>query len=71
MDKKNSLFPRNNMESAAWQKYFSIEKILKTGSDYINVVKKEIKNPFWNDTFAVFQMILGKLEVQSWDEFIT
>lgn len=52
-------------------KTVSIEKILKTGSDYINVVKKEIKNPFWKDTFTVFQIIQEKLEVQSWDEFIT
>lgn len=48
-----------------------IEKILKTGSDYINVVKKEIKNPFWKDTLTVFQKFQEKLEVRSWDEFIT
>lgn len=33
--------------------------------------KTEIKNPFWKDTFTVFQIIQEKLEVQSWDEFIT
>lgn len=68
---KRILYSQETKWKVLLGKIVSIEKILKTGSDYINVVKKEIKNPFWKDTFTVFQIIQEKLEVQSWDEFIT
>ncbi len=68
---KRILYSQETKWKVLLGKTVSIEKILKTGSDYINVVKKEIKNPFWKDTFTVFQIIQEKLEVQSWDEFIT
>ena len=52
-------------------KIVPLEMLMKTGSEFINAVKKDIKNNFWIDTFSAFQTIQDKTEIQSWYDLIS
>ena len=64
-----------NNQDSKWksliQETLNIDKILNTGSNYIEVIKKEMTNNFWKDTLTAFQNIQEKMTIESWQDFIS
>lgn len=46
------------------------DKTLYLGSDYLNTLLKELKNPFWKDILIAFQNIQEKTEITTWNVFM-
>ena len=48
-----------------------LKRLLQTGSDHINAIKKDLVYPFWKDTFKGFQKVQDKLKLESWNDFMS
>ena len=64
-----------NNQDSKWksliQETLNIDKILNTGSSYIEVIKKKWQITFWEDTLTAFQNIQEKITIESWQDFIS
>ena len=68
---KRILYSQDTKWKSLLNKIVPLEMLMKTGSEFINAVKKDIKNNFWIDTFSAFQTIQDKTEIQSWYDLIS
>ena len=62
-----------NYQYSKWkpliQEAINIDKKLNYGSNYIEVIKKELTNNFWKDTLTAFQNIKEEITIESWQDF--
>ena len=51
--------------------YIDINKLLSTGQDFIDIVVKNVTNPFWKDVLISWIRLREKTKICSWSEYIT